>query len=1115
MTRRVLGREKVREGKAKIPLTVEEPDYENGEYPLNIKYLENDYYEGSDAFGKLLHVFKTFIHCPTIYVYKGIDEFARLTANLYSNNNLLNEGMGTFIVENISLGTDSIVSNGSTFYDYSLKKYEDTNQSFFPYGFNYFGVDEHYREPVSYDNARVIFVELGRNLIPVSIKTYPVMGAKGDTVKLVARVYKTKNGGSIDTPKDIPDNGYLKWYVNERYIGQTGFYESGYSQLNYTIIEDIGVYEYRVEYMPTDTRYNKGYGANTLCVLPQTPIRINAQANIPTSQLGGTCTFTIKLSSTECISGLRLYIDDQLVPLYGTSSSNNYTKNVTSKNVEVSFNIPATATSSKRWAVEGTHMVFWEYTDTCNGITHYQPLNTLKIMFPSKIDFDYIGRNIESPYDQIIYNTKKGIPIVTQEILGHVYNEKYPLKSVDDGILTLDIEKLVTYLSQSVQAEHVNPTVNLSHYEVDDYAVITSILYSNKDLPIPSRSLKFISTNPENTSTTVSKNTTISGATYRLLLNMAGTWKIQTKYNGNKYEYDTASTSKSITVYKKDTLLELSSSPTTVYVDDTVTFTGILTCNGTPLASLPVIFQYDNQNVNKTTDSEGKVTINKKFTQAGTSTIKLDFNETYKYNAATATKTITVKAKSLNTFLTCENQSGFVGDTISVPISILDENNTKPTIGTITIKEGNTTIKTLNVATDTLSFDRVLSQEGTKTYTLEYNDSTNKYKNSQSTVSITAERLNVTITYKNLTRNGIYIRAYDTGINDSDNFRITLKDEYGNPVRQGTLELLLHTTYDSYKDVTRQTSVKTIDIPSSGIVNLNAYELFPQNLQTYMEDRNFNKFVSYDITAKYNDVEQRYYSLEETSSAVYARFYVTSPTVELKVWTKTPQANDYSLIHNSSITEFGTGDISPPNALDVPANADIKVQFRILDSDNKNIGGVGYHSWVKNENEMIIYSQYSETTDEHEEGEFILTSNGNKIPYRDAKRKLVVETITYDEEGNAIVTRTEEDTPVLMSPNYPCLAIPVSTLFYEENMKEITSYNENNIITFRLPEEAHGISTFSICLTYFASLILGVLENHIVHPYGSLRDGLNDAHEFNTPVTHRYGAFMDIKFNSP
>ena len=437
-------------------------------------------------------------------------------------------------------------------------------------------------------------------------------------------------------------------------IPQTEFYESGYSMINYTIIEEVGVYEYKVEYIPTNTtHYNKGYGANTLCVLPQSPQIINAQANIPTSQLGETCSFTINLSSTECINGLRLYIDDQIVPLTGTNSNNNYTKNVTSKNVEVSFNIPPTTSSSKRWAVEGTHMVFWEYTDTCNGITHYQQLNILNIMFPSNIDFDYIGRNTETPYNQIIYNTKKGIPIVTPEILGHIYNTKYPQKSIDDGTLTLDIEKLVTHLSQSIQVEHVAPTVNASHYEVDDNANIQSILYSNKDLPIPSRSLKFIITNPENSSNTISKTTTISGATNKILLNIAGTWEIQTKYTGNKYEYDSASSTKSITVSKKDTTLTLSNTPTTIYVDDTVTYTSLLTCNATPLQNLPIILQIDNQNTTKTTNTEGKVTLTKKYTQAGTSTIKADFNETYKYKTVTTTKTVTIK--KLPTTITAES----------------------------------------------------------------------------------------------------------------------------------------------------------------------------------------------------------------------------------------------------------------------------------------------------------------------------------------------------------------------------------------------------------------------------------------------------------------------------
>lgn len=813
MTRRVLGREKVKEGKAKIPLKVDEPDYANGEYPLNVKYLENEYYEGSDAFGKLLHVYKTFIHCPTIYVYKGIDKIARLTANLYSNNNLLNEGKGSFFVENVPVNQDSLVHNGSTYYDYSLEKYEETNDSFVPYGFEYYGVNENYREPVKFDNARIVFVELKRNFMPVSIKTYPVMGAKGETVKLVCRVYNRIYGEVINTPIDIPRNGYLKWYVNGRYIKQSEFYENGYAYINYKIIEDIGVYEYWVEYVPAEEEhYNKGYGANTLAVLPK-PTRITASANIPTGQLGQTCTFNIQLSRIDCINGLRLYIDDHLIHLTGTTAENNYTLPVTSKNMEVSFNIPNIATSNNMWATSGTHMVFWEYDDTCTGVTHYQPLNTLLIGFSSIIDFDYIGRNIENPYslldfsqtifwipylrdaatqdqdsvynttkilpvydstenylqmgkhyfyyntqytfnsstrnkkiifdvtidvpsaysmfgllfernnkepafnaderfdttqypvesgkhiiifevdengvwtktidgtimstftlndtdkyigfytgtannlyihdvcikdmsknyDTILYNKQTGIPIVTPEILGHISNKEYPTKIADDGLLTLDIEKLLTHVTQHIALERTAPICNESQYEVDDYANITSALYSNKDIVIPSRTIQLIHTTPDSTQT-INKTTTINPTTHKTLLNKAGTWKIQTKYPGNKYEYDCQSNTKTINVFKKDTTLTLSQDKNTICLNDTVTYTAILKCKDTPLQNEIIKITIGTTEYSKQTNNEGKITISHQHTTTGNIQTKASFEETYKYN--TNLKTVTTKVKT-------------------------------------------------------------------------------------------------------------------------------------------------------------------------------------------------------------------------------------------------------------------------------------------------------------------------------------------------------------------------------------------------------------------------------------------------------------------------------------
>lgn len=846
MTKRKLGSEKVREGKAKIPLKIEDPDYANGEYPLEIKYLENDYYEGSDAFGSLWHVYKTFIHCPTIYVHRGIDENAKLIANLFSNNNLLNEGQGNFIVENVMLDTKRNVTNGSAFYDYSLKKYQETTAPYFLYGFNYDGIDEQYREPVRYDAARVIFVDDDSDKIPISIKTYPVMGAKGDTLKLIARVYKTINGGSIDAPKDIPDNGYLVWYVNNRYIGQTDFWESGYAILDYTIIENVGVYEYRVEYIPTNTKnYNKGYGANTLCVLPRSPNIVHATANIPTTSLGNTISFDIALDKIECIDGLRLYVDDQLVSIIGTTTTNNHTKTVDSNTVNVSFAIPETVSPSKRWAVEGTHAVFWEYTDTCTGITHYQWLDDMFIMFPSSIDFDYIGRNNENPFNERIFNSLSGIPIVTPEIIGNVINSKYPNKHVNDGFLVLDLEKLPTKTNQSITVEHISPTFNSDNYEVDDYININSTLLSNKDMGIPNRTLKFLTTNPQGTQTTANKITDANGyATNKVKLTQSGSWQIQTKYEGHKYEYSNNTSKKSITVVKKDTILELISNPGQIFVDDTVTYTFQLTCKNTPLSNQTIQISIGTKTYNVSTDPNGKATINHKHTIGGEISIAAIFDGTYKYNTSSTNNTVIVN--KLDVTINIQNINTYVKDVTTIMGQISDQRG-ENVPGEVILKQDTNQINNLSIQNGTFTYQFTPASPGTTTYTIEYS-ATNRYNYSKATFKIIVNKKTVSIELVPAT----IPYAGDNGNKIGVNVFTTVYSEI-QPVTSGKLNIYLRREKKSGNATTilvPNILVGSYDLTGNNL-ELKRKDLLLDELYDTMAEKNYLFYTGYTMTAEY------------------------------------------------------------------------------------------------------------------------------------------------------------------------------------------------------------------------------------------------------------------------
>ena len=98
MTKKKLGSNKVREGKSSIPLKVKDK-LELGQYPLNIEYEENRTYAESNAYGTLFYGWKSFVHCPNIYVVEGEDMYTTLRANIFSNEDIVYAGEGSFSIK--------------------------------------------------------------------------------------------------------------------------------------------------------------------------------------------------------------------------------------------------------------------------------------------------------------------------------------------------------------------------------------------------------------------------------------------------------------------------------------------------------------------------------------------------------------------------------------------------------------------------------------------------------------------------------------------------------------------------------------------------------------------------------------------------------------------------------------------------------------------------------------------------------------------------------------------------------------------------------------------------------------------------------------------------------
>ena len=63
-----------------------------GKRRLTAKYLENEIYNSSLSRAIVYYGTKTYIHCPTLYQYKGTSP-VNLKANLFTDNHRVNDGV--------------------------------------------------------------------------------------------------------------------------------------------------------------------------------------------------------------------------------------------------------------------------------------------------------------------------------------------------------------------------------------------------------------------------------------------------------------------------------------------------------------------------------------------------------------------------------------------------------------------------------------------------------------------------------------------------------------------------------------------------------------------------------------------------------------------------------------------------------------------------------------------------------------------------------------------------------------------------------------------------------------------------------------------------------------
>lgn len=797
MTKKKLGSNKVREGKSSIPLKVTDK-IELGQYPLNIEYEENLTYACSNAYGTFFYGWKTFIHCPDVFVIES-DTYATLRANVFSNDDIVFNGNGKFKIKGKSQDKTSVINGIAT---YQLDKIQSWKKKSPYYSFVY----EEYL-PLNYcsarsNNANIVYLSHeNRYSVIVKLITDIVMGYTGDTVRVIARIFKSNYTTIIDQ-KDIPDNGYARLTINEKVVGTSAINDAGYVTFNYTITEkEHGVYPLLVEYVPQDEYYDPGACAGTLFVTSKQVSPPTVTAPQEWHPLGSTAMIPITFSDISSFERITVYIDEHVVAVDGCDK-NGYL-DVTSKNVTLKFNVPSKYSSSYPWAYPGGHLMYVEYYDIVNNVTRKLFLPFFMIQYPTAIQLKEYGVDKDN-------NT-----IIGNNIEGNVINTFNIKQLVNHGIITIDMGKLETLLSLVMT---VDCTAGVTHPQttlfVNETGTFKVTLQSNTTVPISGKTIKLVTQNNTYTATTDEYGV----ASFTNTFTSSGNEEIYGVFEGTETEEKSQTTPITVAIleliesvlsnevssnnlitsispimdgfpptgtmtatFKPVPMITITQPPdnSNYEVSTNIVIKAEVLLEYEPIQDIPVILRlsrtkeddtiqnYDSLQTKKT-DKDGIVTFTTSSSIPSACKYTLFIDETDDYTQCLSDAvTLNIIRRATNVNVKLENK---LVETASIHVTVKAVNTGEIVkTGTINILVGEEIVGTSTVTNESTSVPVTLSEPGTYSFIVKYLEN-NTYQASQNTsltnVKITGKPTKITATVAN---NKVGTSSIDVTLTDENN----------------------------------------------------------------------------------------------------------------------------------------------------------------------------------------------------------------------------------------------------------------------------------------------------------------------------------------------------------
>ena len=430
-----IGEGDVKKGYAEIPVQIDS-NIGNGEYTIRAVYSGDDYYAPSMATGLLRVGFKSYVHCPHMFVWDHYKTNMKLVANVFVGKHQASIGRGLFRVRGtyIDTATPLYITSGQASKMYNGSEFEAGNTSY-RYGFRYNGsydskIKSRNINPAESKDARITIMKAQGNknderearIYPV-IEIDPVVGKPGETVHTTARVYNS-NFGTVLDKSDIPygKGRFIFWYEGmseqQAIMASTPIDENGECTVSFPVPDyEEGGYNLYVKFVSYDkTDWATTYGATSLFVTRYDPVFDEPTLTIADISFNKgeqnayiTCKFNPPYTATEAtiddLTGFAtLRIEDQIINLTNSNAINGRVPVTQEGLCEFQFSIPLPTQTGAIWVQPGQHSISVEYTNSALGETYNYNTDARLII---KKDTSTTILNIEDN-DSIIYLPNNG-----------------------------------------------------------------------------------------------------------------------------------------------------------------------------------------------------------------------------------------------------------------------------------------------------------------------------------------------------------------------------------------------------------------------------------------------------------------------------------------------------------------------------------------------------------------------------------------------------------------------------------------------------------------------------------------------------------------------------------